>query len=159
VKSFFDAIILISCFTALFLFYYSLKKWLKSYRKKRREKYYSSIIKNEKQAQNRRALQVALAKMKSDQAFWAEIYIHSGINERFRLEHQAGTTEWHFLFRHRMLNRDIQTDLAKYGDIIYTNNIITGVQCTDSEKLLNCVFYFFDQIFHIDENTEIILKY
>lgn len=158
-KSFFDAIILISCFTTLFIFYYSLKKWLKSSRKKRREKYYSKIIKTERQAQNRRALQVALAKMKSDQAFWAEIYVHSDINERFRLEHRPGSHEWHFLFGHRRLNRDVHTELLKYGDFIYTNRVIVGLQCSDSEKLLNCIFYFLDRNFHLDENTDIILKY
>ncbi len=158
-KSFFDAIILISCFTALFLFYYSLKKWLKSYRKRRREKFYSTIIKNEKKAQNRRALQVALAKMKSDQAFWAEIYIHSNANERFRLEHRPGSHDWHFLFGDRKLNREVRADLEKFGNLIYTNKIIAGVRCPDSEKMLNCIFYFFDRIFQIDENTKIILRY
>lgn len=158
-KSFFNAIILITCFTALFLFYYLLKRWLRLYRKKRREEYYSRIIQNERRAQNRRSLLVALAKMKSDQAFWAEIYIHSENNERFRLERRPGGSEWCFLFGNRDLDQNLKSEIEKYGEILYANDILTGVKCPDSEKLLNCIFYFFDWIIRIGENTEIILKY
>lgn len=158
-KSFFDAIIIITCFTALFLSYYLLKRWLSSYRKKRTEKNYSNIVSNERRAQNRRSLQVALVKMKMDQACWAEIYIHSVDRERFRLEHKPGSDEWYFLFSKRDLNRTVQNNIKGYGDIIYTDEKISGVKCFDTEKLLDCIFYFFEKLIQIDDKTEIILKF
>jgi hypothetical protein len=159
VKSFFDVIIILTCFTILSLSYYLLKRWFSSYRKKRTEKSYSNIINNERRAQNRRSLQVALAEMKMDQAYWAEIYIHSLDRERLRLEHKPGSDEWYFLFGKKNLNRTLQIQIEKYGDIISTDKKISGVKCFDTEKLLDCIFYFLGKIIKIDDETEIILKY
>lgn len=158
-KSFFDTIVITGCFTALFLSYYLLKKWINSYRKKRTGKYYSQIISNERRDQNRRSLQVALVKMKMDQVYWAEIYIHSDERERFRLEHKPGSDEWYFLFSKRNLDYAAQSNIEKYGDIIYTDETMSGVKCFNIEKLLDCIIYFFDKIIQIDDSMEIILKY
>jgi len=159
VKSFFDAIILITSFTALFLSYYLLKRWLASYRKKRTDKYHSSIIKNEHNAQIRRALQVAVAKMKSDQAFWTEIYSHSEFDERYRIEHKPDSNDWLFLFGDNVPEGIIKSEITKFGEYIYSNEIITGIKCYDSESLLGCLVYFFDQVVPIDDSSKLILKY
>ncbi|MBN1406520.1 MAG: hypothetical protein JW956_01950 [Calditrichaceae bacterium] len=158
-KSFFEAILIITCFTALFLSYYLLKKWLTSYRKKRTDKYYSSIIENERFAQNRRELQIALAKMKYNQACWAEIYIHSAGNVRFCLEHKPGSKEWYFLFGNRNPDKVVIAEMEKYGDIIFKDDNINGIKCCDTEKLMDCIFYFFNQVIQIDNNAKVILKY
>ena len=158
-KSFFDAIILITCFTALFLSYYLLKRWLASYRKKRTDKYYSNIIINKHQAQNRRKLQAALAKMKSDQLFWAEIYIHSDCNERFRLEHKPDSDEWLFLFDKKDPGKILKSEIEKYGCSIYTEDVLTGIRCFDSESLLNCLVYFFEKVVLVKDSSKLIIKY
>lgn len=159
-KSLFEAILLIVSFTAIFLLYYLLKKWLQIFKEKRKVQKYIRIIKEEKRAQWYRIFQVALVRMKTDRAFWAEIYIHGKNDDRLSVEHRPGNESWKFKFGYRNLDVEIQTDLNKYGKYIKTETEnFDVVECPDSEHLLDCIFYFLDRVIRISEDAEIKLKY
>ena len=159
-KSLFEAILLIVSFTAIFLFYYLLKRWLQNFKEKKNTQKRLRIIIEEKRAQWYLSLRVALAKMKIDQVLWAEIYIHGKNEERLSIECSPGIDLWKFKFRHMNLSREIQLEFKKYGR--YINSVdenLDEIECHDSEQLLECIFYFLDRIIQIDGTADIKLKY
>ena len=120
-KSLFDAILLIVSSTALFLFYYVLKKWLQNLKEKRKAQKYLRIINEEKRAQLYRSLQVALVKMERDQAFLGEIYIHGNNEVRLSIERRHGIDLWKFRVGNLNLSSEIKSELKKYGRYIKCN--------------------------------------
>lgn len=158
-KSLFDSILIVVSFTLLCILYFVFKSAVKRHKEKRRIKALYQIYKAEKRAKISRELHELLKKMKEEETFWAEVYMHGKENRRFRIERRPGEQIWQLSVNDDINYKNLVPNTGNDIDLVSNHKGVKIIEFKDYQQIINSVMEIFDRINNEDETVDIVFKY